>query len=246
MGRQAILVAALAALVSTAAVASPYADFTRYQVIIDSELFGEAPPPAPTLAPVAAAPAVVPPFVKNYRMCAITDDSLGVRVGFINVKSKPERSYFLRVGDSEDGIELVEADYEREAALLRSEGKEAWIYMDGEPEAAGGVAAASPAAARPAATARPAVTAAPSPGGQSYRDRLAARARERQRILDERRQQAKKAAEEVSGEELVTRLQEYQMELIRAQGKKGPVLPIPLTEEMDDQLVAEGVLPPRE
>ena len=37
---------------------------------------------------------------------------------------------------------------------------------------------------------------------------------------------------------------EYQMELIRAGGASGPALPIPLTPEMDAQLVEEGVLAP--
>ena len=44
-------------------------------------------------------------------------------------------------------------------------------------------------------------------------------------------------------EEIRANLQEYQMEVIR-QGM--PPLPIPLTQEMDDQLVAEGVLDPME
>ena len=44
-----------------------------------------------------------------------------------------------------------------------------------------------------------------------------------------------------TGEELEKHLKEYQMEVIR-QGL--PPLPIPLTPDMDDQLVKEGVLPP--
>lgn len=40
-------------------------------------------------------------------------------------------------------------------------------------------------------------------------------------------------------------LHDYQMELIRARGAKGPPIPMPLTPEMDDQLVKEGVLPPQ-
>jgi len=43
---------------------------------------------------------------------------------------------------------------------------------------------------------------------------------------------------------LQKQLQDYQMELIRAQGEKGPPLPIVLTPLMDAQLVSEGVLPP--
>ena len=38
-------------------------------------------------------------------------------------------------------------------------------------------------------------------------------------------------------------LEQYQMELIRAGGEKGPPLPMPMTPEMDAQLVKEGVLP---
>jgi len=45
----------------------------------------------------------------------------------------------------------------------------------------------------------------------------------------------------MSGEQLEKHLKEYQMEAIR-KGLKP--LPIPLTKEMDDQLVSEGVLPP--
>ena len=44
-------------------------------------------------------------------------------------------------------------------------------------------------------------------------------------------------------EEIEKKLQQYQMDLIRKGAKP---LPIPLTQEMDDQLVKEGVLTPRE
>lgn len=40
-------------------------------------------------------------------------------------------------------------------------------------------------------------------------------------------------------------LQAYQMDLIRAKGKKGPPLPMMLSPKMDEQLVKEGVLPSR-
>ena len=46
-----------------------------------------------------------------------------------------------------------------------------------------------------------------------------------------------------TGEELEKHLNEYQMDVIR-QGL--PPLPIPLTPEMDQQLVNEGVLPPQQ
>ncbi|MDD4870312.1 MAG: hypothetical protein PHR77_07105 [Kiritimatiellae bacterium] len=40
-------------------------------------------------------------------------------------------------------------------------------------------------------------------------------------------------------------LQQYQMDVIRAKGKKGVPLPMPLSAEMDAQLVKEGVFPSR-
>jgi len=44
-------------------------------------------------------------------------------------------------------------------------------------------------------------------------------------------------------EERIKKLREYNMELIRARGAKGPPLPIELTPDEDSQLVKEGVLP---
>ena len=47
--------------------------------------------------------------------------------------------------------------------------------------------------------------------------------------------------EERRKQEIQESLRRYQMDVIRA---GLPALPVPLTKEMDDQLVAEGVLPP--
>gem|GEM_PF-774900 len=49
-----------------------------------------------------------------------------------------------------------------------------------------------------------------------------------------------------TGAEAQKHLEQYQKELIRAGGEKGPPLPMPVTPEMDAQLVKEGVLPPLE
>ena len=46
-----------------------------------------------------------------------------------------------------------------------------------------------------------------------------------------------------TGEALEKHLKEYQMQVIR---EGLPPLPIPLTPEMDNQLVSEGVLPPQQ
>ncbi|OGV65209.1 MAG: hypothetical protein A2498_12445 [Lentisphaerae bacterium RIFOXYC12_FULL_60_16] len=63
--------------------------------------------------------------------------------------------------------------------------------------------------------------------------------------LEERRRQMGEAPT-IIPEELKKQLESYQLELIRAGGAKGPPLPLPmpLTQEMDDRLVEEGVLAP--
>ena len=48
--------------------------------------------------------------------------------------------------------------------------------------------------------------------------------------------------EERRKQEIQESLRRYHMDVIRA---GLPALPVPLTKEMDDQLVAEGVLPPQ-
>ncbi|MFC1452782.1 hypothetical protein ACFLSJ_05495, partial [Verrucomicrobiota bacterium] len=135
--------------------------------------------------------------------------------------------------ESEDGIELVEADFVGEGALLRKDSEEYWIYMNGE----GGEPGVASVAANPGAEDK---KAKPEPESRrlSYKERLRLRRKEAQ---ERRRQEAEKNT--LTGKDLEEHLQAYQMDVIR-QG--GVPLPIPLTPEMDDQLVAEGVLPPVE
>ena len=64
--------------------------------------------------------------------------------------------------------------------------------------------------------------------------------------MEEREEKIAEAVRKRTKEEWKEHFKEYQMELIRKKGKAGPALPIPLTKEMDDQLVKEGVLSPRE
>ena len=208
-------------------------DIERYQVIIDRMPFGE--PPPVRAAPVKPVPTTPPPqsFINNLRMCGITETEYGVRVGLVDTKSKPLKSYFLYLGESQDGIELMEADYEREGALLAKDGEQYWIYMSGPPTTAAAAPAGVAARGTRAATETP--------------DRRPRRTSYAQRLRERREAEAARLKEEtmnrVSGEELVKKLQEYQLDVIR---KGMPPLPIPLTKEMDDKLVSEGVLPPLE
>lgn len=203
--------------------------FQRYQVILDRKPFGE--PPAPPRPLSTSNIRVVPPppsFTKELRMCGITDsDDFGIRVGIVNIRT--HRSYFFRIGEVQDDVELVDADFEEEAALLRKGDEDTWIYLDGRTGLSGTTATLASPQSRPPAD-------LPPPKRESYAERL-----RRRRAAAVRHR--KVAPPKLSGDELKRHLQEYQMEVIR---KGMPPLPIPLTREMDDQLVAEGVLPPAE
>ncbi len=189
--------------------------FDRYQIILDRKPFGEAPPPE------VVEPVITPEqsFAKNIRMCTLLEDERGIRIGLIDLQSN--KNFFLGVGENEEGIELVSASYKDEEAVLKKGSEMAVIKLQ-----SGEIQPLSPAEQQQR-------LAAPESRRPSYAERRLAR-------------QQQRAAEpppqpKYTGEELEKHLQDYQMEVIR-QGL--PPLPIPLTPEMDNQLVNEGVLPP--
>lgn len=193
--------------------------FERYQVILDRKPFGDL--PAPEV--VVNAQPQAESFAKSLRLSAIIEMSDGsIKVGFIDTRTG--RSYMLGAGDSEDGIEVVSANWKDEEAVLRQGEEMALMKLSsGETRAiAPGQQARAPTAsataARPTWEERRRARAAPPPAPPPP------------------------AEPKYTGEELTKHLQDYQMEVIR-QGL--PPLPIPLTPEMDAKLVNEGVLPPR-
>lgn len=209
----------VAGLVATAAVAAY--DFSRYQVILDRKPFGTAPPPPPVVAPPISPEQS---FARTLRMSAIYETEDGnVRVGLINLQGN--RSFFLSVGESEDGIELVSASYKDEEAVLRKGTEMAVLKLSSD----------TPQPLTPAE--QQARLTQQQVQRMSYAERRQERERQRQQPPPPPPQPI------YTGEELERHLREYQMEVIR-QGL--PPLPIPLTPEMDAQLVAEGILPPLE
>ena len=283
------------------------ADFTRYQVILDRMPFGVEAPPAP---PPGQGPndKPLPPadsFTKTLKMCAVTRHALTGRLQVGLVDTVTKKNYFLAVGDTEDGITVVDADYDGESALLRKGDQESRLAMSdvasmtaaSVPSVGPGIAGFGPGGANPGGIGRPAFppglmagrppvmsgagetpnriaagsgptmgapsrlptpfaarnpgvsTAVPSalaitPGTTtapaSSTDRFTA---ERDAVMAARRARMG-VTNTLSGDALQQHLQQYQMDLIRAGGTKGPPLPIQWTPEMDQQLVKEGVLPP--
>lgn len=192
-------------------------DFDKYQVILDRKPFGTAPPPESNVPAITAENS----FAKTLRMSALLElDDGTMKIGLIDLQSN--KSFYLAVGDTEEGIELVSADYDQEEAVVRKGAEMAVIKLQ-----SGDIQALTPAEQQ-------ARLSAPPSRRPSYAERRAARQQMRAATPPP-------AQPKYTGEELERHLQEYQMEVIR-QGL--PPLPIPLTPEMDNQLVNEGVLPP--
>ena len=233
----AVCVLSLAALCVTDAVAKR-GSYDRYQPIVDREPFGALPKIAVATGPVVVVPpepqfdADNPPkgaFIETLRICAMTETDFGLRVGIVDIKTKPQAVYFLYPGEAENGIAVVEADYANERALLRKNDETYWLGMNDV-----GAKTAPMVAAKTSKNAG-ATKRSASSKRLSYSDRLS-----RRRELEAARMEALRKPVEISGEALKVHIQEMQMDAIRT-GK--PPLPIPLTREMDDQLVQEGVLP---
>ncbi len=220
----------------------------RYKIILDREPFGSAPVIAaePEVAPDPLIPETAPKFIKTLRMCAITDtEEFGLRIGIVDIKARPAKSYFFHVGETQDGLELLEADFEKEGALIKKADKAFWIYLDGTTgNGRDGSSTASSQTYTPSVL-KPANRSS-SPRKITRSGSYAERLRKRREILAARNKKIKENNEKRSAETLKVKLEEYQMNLIRSGGEAGPAMPIQLTKEMDDQLVEEGVLPPQE
>ncbi len=240
-------------------------EFEPYQIILDREPFGSVPPPAPDLPPE---PEPEPPreirpaesFARHLRLTFMVREARGViRVGIVNEREK--KNYFMQRGDREDGMELIRVDYDEERVLLRHEDEDAWLSMRGDPLEAGRAGSISPDSASPSPGAAPSTSRYRRPRTpDSSRAALTREEYERTRaerpapqppraVLRRRQAQREDMPDIPDGatpEERRQLLREYNLDLIRAGGEKGPPLPIQLTEEEDTQLVREGVLPPME
>lgn len=188
--------------------------FAPYQMIINKRPFGEEPPEAQ-----AVQISLNESFARNLRLSMIFEGPSGdLRAGIIDTANG--KNYILRVGDIEDGIELVEANIRDSEALVRKGNEVALFKLQaGKPQLL-------------------------SKNQQNSRQSSYA---ERRRALLKKIEARRKQNEEpktprLTGEALKKHLEEVQMDAIRT-GK--PPLPMALTPEMDAQLVSEGVLDPQ-
>ncbi len=211
------------------------AEISRYNLILERRPFASITSAADEAAKNVVTVVEPPAFVKDLRMCAITESPAGMKVGFVNIRIKPPQPYYLYIGDAEDGIELVDADYEKEGALLRKGGEQFWMYM-------GGSSGTETAPSKKASTTREVPAVMRSTKGGIIPTRVSSSgsyAERRQKRLEQMRKRADDARK-LSDSQIEEKLQNYQMNLIR---KGLTPLPIKLTPEMDRQLVEEGILP---
>lgn len=199
----------------------------RYDVIVDRSPFGEDPmiaqEAANNIKEEAAAAAAARKLEKELRLCYLLRAESGeIRAGFQNLqpKSGDPTGVMLMVGESFRGMKLLNVDLENSRATLDANGKQVTFELNA-------------GAAPPAKVPSPNVT--PRRFGGGFRREAPVTKPAEPELSPE--EQAKKR------EEVRENLRQYQMEVIRA---GMPPLPIPLTPEMDDQLVQEGVLPPAE
>ncbi|QBG47806.1 hypothetical protein EGM51_10540 [Verrucomicrobia bacterium S94] len=219
-------------LVITATVSADIEEYKRerYDVIVERSPFGEDPGLAADLAreqaqsqkEAAEAAKLAKEMEKKIRLCYLLEADNGeLRAGFENkgAKAGDPRSIMLRLNESFQGMKLTDIDVLNSSATLEMNGKPVTFELT------------QAVAAAPAKTAAP--VAQRRKFGSGFR-RPEKPAKPAEPELTPEEQAARR-------EEVRENLRQYQMEVIR-QGM--PPLPIPLTKEMDDQLVAEGILPP--
>lgn len=207
--------AILILLTAAAAGMASDTDFGRYQLILDKQPFGQEPPEA-DIVQVPASQS----FARNLRLSLLFEGPDGTtRAGIVDNSTK--KSYILGIGEPQDGFEMVEADINSSEAMIRKGNEVALFKLEG---AAGQPISKSEQSARQS----------------SYAERRRALLKS----IQDRRAKLEPAppVPELTGEALKKHLEGVQMDAIR---NGLPPLPLPLTPEMDAQLVKEGVLPPQ-
>jgi len=198
----------------------------RYELILDRSPFG-ADPLLGVVNSEQQAAAAAAAAAKELRLCFLLESEGGeIRAGFQNLKAKPgdSKSVILMVGESFLGMKLLDIDLAGSQATLQSQGKPVVFELSKVPTPA------KVPAKKPQPPKRK------FGGGFRQRKPPPQPAPPPEPKLSPEEQRRRR-------EEVRANLQDYQMEVIRS---GMPPLPIPLTQEMDDQLVAEGVLPPAE
>ena len=131
------------------------------------------------------------------------------------IDTKEKKNYILSIGEVEDGLELIEADLTASEAMLRKGSEVALFKLESD---------------------------TPEPLTKKQQSSYAQRKRARKAAAQKKAKPKEPVTPRLTGEALKKHLENVQMDAIRS---GLPPLPLPLTKEMDDQLVSEGVLDPQ-
>ena len=216
-------------LVSFIYTISIFGELDKYQIIIDRQPFGrELISPEPSVSSIkieAEAIAAAKAAEKELRLCFIFETTKGlIRAGFQNkiVKAGEPKSIMLGVGDTFKGMKLVDVNIQESTATLDRNGVMIMFSLN-------------KSAKNTLGNSKTTSTRKFNSGFRSSNTNDKEIKKEVNVKLTVQQQEQRK-------QEIQESLRQYQMDVIRA---GLPPLPVPLTKQMDDQLVAEGVLPPK-
>ena len=197
----------------------------RYKIIVDRKPFGqELISPEPSVLAIQAeanAIAAARSAEKELRLCFLFETTHGViRAGFQNkvVKKGEPKSIMLAVGETFKGMKLIDVNINESTATLDRNGVKVMFSLAKAPK-------------------NPSIN-SKEPTGRKFNSGFRP---QKSTEAPKEKIQLTPQEEERRKQEIQESLRRYQMDVIRA---GLPALPVPLTKEMDDQLVAEGVLPP--
>jgi len=215
-------------------------DRTQYAVIVERNIFGEKPkqPEISTEDQARMAKAAQPQiaFSATLKLTMLRrDDNVG-EVCAMEDSKNPAWHAYLGVGESQDGISIKKIDLDAKGVLLSKDGRDdEWIFLGGASGAA--LSRASIGAAMP-------VTPIGGPRSFSRGSRHAPIRTANAGPVPSPLPKVTMTPQDM--EQMDTHLQEVQKNIIRSGGDIGPVLPVELSKDTDDQLVKEGFLPPPE
>lgn len=203
------------------------ADNNRYEVIIERNPFGaELISPEPSVSSIqneAMALAAAKAAEKELRLCFIFETDAGViRAGFENKTAKKgeSKSIMLGIGETFKGMKLLEVNIQNSTATLDRNGINIMFSL---------MKATQP------------VNKNTSQSQRRFNTGFRENSNTQNRTVKTEEIKLSPAQQAQRREEIQENLRQYQMDVIRA---GLPPLPVPLTKQMDEQLVAEGILPP--
>lgn len=215
-------------LVSFIYTISIFGELDKYQIIIDRQPFGrELISPEPSVSAIKSeveSIAAAKAAEKELRLCFIFETTKGlIRAGFQNkiVKAGEPKSIMLGVGDTFKGMKLVDVNIQESTATLDRNGVMIMFSLN--------------------KSAKNTLGNSKTTSTRKFNSGFRSSNTNEKEIKKEVNVKLTVQQQEQRKQEIQESLRQYQMDVIRA---GLPPLPVPLTKQMDDQLVAEGVLPP--